>query len=410
MSTHRIRGFTAPAPGDLTTVTVAGRAIAVTVDDGQAYAFDDACTHLQCSLSGGEVEDGEVICPCHFAAFDIATGAVRTGPAQTALRLLSRAARGRRPHHRSTRVKPNRVVIVGASLAGATTAFALRETGFEGDIVLFGAEAELPYERPALSKGYLMENVPADKLLVRTAEAYDEHRIELRLGRSVTSLDVDRQNVTLDSGDVLHYTLAIVATGASNLRPPIPGLGLARVHQLRTVADADALRDELPDLRAAVVAGQGFIGCEITSTLTSMCVDVTAVDAAPGPLWGPLGSELTSVVGRWHDDRGVRLVNGLGVSAFVPDQTGPRVSAVELADGRRLEHRQPRLPDRLAPRPHDRQTPPWSVDRVRWNDHTVHRWPAGRPPRAQASQPPGRHQGGRASMTCSARTGPPWRT
>jgi nitrite reductase/ring-hydroxylating ferredoxin subunit len=86
MSMHRIPDFTAPSAGDLTTVAVDGRAIAVTVDAGQAYAFDDECTHAQCALSGGEVEDGAVICPCHFAAFDLSTGAVRTGPAQTALR------------------------------------------------------------------------------------------------------------------------------------------------------------------------------------------------------------------------------------------------------------------------------------------------------------------------------------
>ena len=86
MSTHRIDGFTIPDPGDLTKIEVDGRAIAVTVHGGQAYAFDDVCTHAQCSLSGGEVEDGAVTCPCHFAAFDVATGAVRTGPAKDALR------------------------------------------------------------------------------------------------------------------------------------------------------------------------------------------------------------------------------------------------------------------------------------------------------------------------------------
>ena len=86
MPTHRIPGFAAPAPGGLTTVKVAGRKIAVTIEDGQAHAFDDACTHAQCSLSGGEVEDGAVTCPLHFAAFDIRTGAVRTGPAKDALR------------------------------------------------------------------------------------------------------------------------------------------------------------------------------------------------------------------------------------------------------------------------------------------------------------------------------------
>ena len=86
MTTHHIPAFSAPAPGDVTTVEVAGRKVAVTVDHGQAYAVDDTCTHAQCSLSAGEVEDGAVICPCQFAAFDIATGAVRTGPAKEALR------------------------------------------------------------------------------------------------------------------------------------------------------------------------------------------------------------------------------------------------------------------------------------------------------------------------------------
>lgn len=86
MSTHHVPAFTPPAPGDLTSVEVAGRKLAVTVHDGQVYAFDDACTHAQCSLSGGEVEDGAVICPCHFAPFELSTGAMRAGPAKDALR------------------------------------------------------------------------------------------------------------------------------------------------------------------------------------------------------------------------------------------------------------------------------------------------------------------------------------
>ena len=232
---------------------------------------------------------------------------------------------------------PGSVVIVGASLAGATTAFALREEGFDGQIVLVGAEPHLPYERPALSKGYLAGDVPADKLLVRPAEAYAEQRIELRLGQEATGLDVDRRSVTLSSGEVLPYAHLVIATGADNVRPPIPGIDLDGIHQLRTVTDADALRAALPGLRTAVVVGQGFIGCEITATLTTLGVQVTAVDAVPGPLWGPLGPELSALVRRWHEDRGVRLVNGVSVSAFLPDGGGARVDAVELADGRRLD-------------------------------------------------------------------------
>ena len=228
------------------------------------------------------------------------------------------------------------VVVVGASLAGATAAFALRDRGFDGEIVLVGAERELPYERPALSKAYLAGDVPLDRLLVRSADAYDEHRIALRLGQAAIALDADRRTVTLDSGEVLPYTHLVVATGASNIRPPIPGIELPGVHQLRTAADADALRAELPGLRTAVVVGQGFIGCEITATLTTLGVAVTAVDAAPGPLWAPLGPQLSALVRRWHTDHGAELVNGVGVSALVPDAAG-RVSAVALADGRRVD-------------------------------------------------------------------------
>lgn len=230
----------------------------------------------------------------------------------------------------------DRVVIVGASLAGATAAFTLRERGFTGQIVLVGAETELPYERPALSKGYLADATRLDALLVRTPDAYDEHRIVLRLGDAATGLDVERRTVTLASGELLPYTHVVVATGASNVRPPIPGIDLGGVHQLRTVADADALRHELPGLRTAVVVGQGFIGCEITATLTALGVAVTAVDAVPGPLWGPLGAQLSALVRRWHSDRGARMVNGVGVSALVGDDAG-HVRAVELADGRRFD-------------------------------------------------------------------------
>lgn len=230
----------------------------------------------------------------------------------------------------------DRAVIVGASLAGATAAFSLRERGFAGDVVLVGAEPDLPYERPALSKSYLAGDVPLDKLLVRSADAYDEHRITLRLGHAAAALDVERRTVILDSGEVLPYAHLVIATGAGNVRPPIPGIDLVGVHQLRTAADADSLRAELPGLRTAVVVGQGFIGCEITATLTSLGVAVTAVDVVPGPLWGPLGPQLSALVRRWHTDRGARLVNGVGVNVFVPDGTG-RVRAVELTDGQRLD-------------------------------------------------------------------------
>jgi 3-phenylpropionate/trans-cinnamate dioxygenase ferredoxin reductase subunit len=230
-----------------------------------------------------------------------------------------------------------RVLIVGASLAGATVAFSLREVGFDGDIVLVGAETALPYERPALSKSYLAGEVELARLLVRPVGDYDAQRVQLRLGQVATGLDVDSRVVTLASGEQLAYDHLVIATGASNARPPIPGIDLAGVHQLRTAADAGALRAELPGLDRAVVVGMGFIGCEIAATLTTLGIDVAAVDPMPGPLWGPLGPQLSGVVRHWHEARGVRLINGVGVTAFLPDDGGSTVAAVELTDGRHLD-------------------------------------------------------------------------
>jgi 3-phenylpropionate/trans-cinnamate dioxygenase ferredoxin reductase subunit len=231
-----------------------------------------------------------------------------------------------------------RAVIVGASLAGATAAFSLRDDGFDGDIVVIGAETALPYERPALSKTYLAGDVQLDKLLVRPAEGYDAHRIELRLGQTANGLDTDRRLVTLTDGEQISYDHLVIATGAGNARPPIPGIDLAGVHQLRTAADADALRAELPGLNRAVIVGMGFIGCEIAATLNGLGVHVSAVDPMPGPLWEPLGPELSGTVRRWHQARGVELINNVGVTAFLPHgDGGTYVAAVELADGRRLD-------------------------------------------------------------------------
>jgi 3-phenylpropionate/trans-cinnamate dioxygenase ferredoxin reductase subunit len=231
-----------------------------------------------------------------------------------------------------------RAVIVGASLAGATAAFSLRENGFDGDIVLIGAETAPPYERPALSKTYLAGDVQLDKLLVRPAQDYETHRIELRLGQAATALDPDRRIVTLADGEQIFYDHLVIATGAANARPPIPGIDLAGIHQIRTAADADVMRAELPGLNRAVIVGMGFIGCEIAGTLNGLGVHVTAVDPMPGPLWGPLGPQLSDLVRRWHESRGVQLINNVGVTAFLPHgDGGAYVAAVELADGRRLD-------------------------------------------------------------------------
>lgn len=227
------------------------------------------------------------------------------------------------------------VVVVGASLAGATVAATLREVGFEGEITLLGEETVLPYERPPLSKNYLGGTATAADLLVHDEAFYAANQITLRLGERAVTLDGSL--IRLDSGDLLEYQTLVIATGAANIRPPIPGIDLRGVHQLRTLADADALRADLAGAKTAVVVGMGFIGCEIAATLTGLGIAVTAADGLPGPLWGPLGAELSAVVRGWHERHGVRILTGTSVTALVPDHSGTALAAVELSSGQRLE-------------------------------------------------------------------------
>lgn len=228
------------------------------------------------------------------------------------------------------------VLIVGASLAGATVAATLREAGYDGQVTLLGAETALPYERPALSKTYLTGSTDADALLVHPAPFYVEQGISLRLGETAVAVDVDRRQVRLASGDQVGYGTLVAATGASNVRPRVPGIDLPGVHQLRTLADADALRAALGGARTAVIVGMGFIGCEVTATLRGLGLTVTAVDAMPGPLWGPLGPDLSAVARQWHEQHGVRVLPDQRVMAFLPDPDGTAVAAVELVGGERL--------------------------------------------------------------------------
>ena len=225
-----------------------------------------------------------------------------------------------------------RVVVVGASLAGATAAVRLRALGHEGELTLVGAEQHLPYERPGLSKGYLTGELAKERLLVHQPEVYADSDVRLVLGTRARGLDVERRRVLLPDGE-LPYDVAVIATGSANVRPPIPGMDLAGVHQLRTLDDADALRTAAASAGSAVVVGTGFIGCEIAATLRGLGLEVTAVDGLPGPLWSVLGEQLSDLVRGWHEDHGVTVLGGVGVAAL---EGGEHVERVRLADGRVL--------------------------------------------------------------------------
>jgi 3-phenylpropionate/trans-cinnamate dioxygenase ferredoxin reductase component len=225
-------------------------------------------------------------------------------------------------------------VIVGASLAGAKAAETLREEGFDGRVVLVGAEEERPYERPPLSKDYLRGEVDREKVYVRDENFYAEQDIELRLGRTALSLDTANAHVELDDGEQLSYDRLLLATGAEPRRLSVPGGELDGVFYLRSVRDSDALRQRLDRGGAVVVVGAGWIGAEVAASARQRGLDVTVVEPASVPLERVLGKEIGAVYRDIHTDQGVRMLMGTGVEAFEGDGV---VERVRTSDGQVID-------------------------------------------------------------------------
>jgi 3-phenylpropionate/trans-cinnamate dioxygenase ferredoxin reductase subunit len=226
-------------------------------------------------------------------------------------------------------------VIVGASLAGAKAAETLREEGFDGRVVLIGAEEQRPYERPPLSKEYLRGEAGREKLWVHDdASFYDEHEIELRLGTTVTELDVGAREVTLGGGERMPFDGLLLTTGATPRPLDVPGADLDGVHYLRSVESSDAIRERLDRGGKVVVVGAGWIGSEAAASARQRGLEVTVVEPASVPLERVLGPEMGAVYRDVHADQGVELLLGTGVDAL---EGAGAVERVRTSDGRTID-------------------------------------------------------------------------
>jgi 3-phenylpropionate/trans-cinnamate dioxygenase ferredoxin reductase component len=221
------------------------------------------------------------------------------------------------------RVMNGTVVIAGAGLAGARCAENLRVLGFEGRIVLAGAEPHAPYERPALSKEFLAGR--RAELALRPAAFWDEHAIELHTGQLVDAVDTERRSAHV-GGELIDWDAFVIATGAAARRLPGP----SGVHHLRTIDDATALAADLSPATRLVVVGAGFIGGEVASTALPLVASVTVVEPLPLPLHRILGAEVGAILADRYRSHGVDLRLGVGVADFVGRE---RVRGVTLTDG-----------------------------------------------------------------------------
>lgn len=225
------------------------------------------------------------------------------------------------------------VVIVGAGQAGMQLAMSLRQQGSPAPITLIGEEAWPPYERPPLSKAFLVGELAEERLVLRKRQAYADLDIDLRLATRVTALDRTARTVTTERGEVLPYGVCVLATGSRARHLHVPGADLDGIATLRGIDDAKHLRDRVrPGLRAAVVGG-GYIGMEIAASLTKLGAAVTVIEALPRVMSRGVAPLVADHVAAVHRAKGVRLELGTGVAAFAGDEA---VRAVRLADGREI--------------------------------------------------------------------------
>ncbi|HEX9039426.1 MAG TPA: FAD-dependent oxidoreductase [Trebonia sp.] len=226
------------------------------------------------------------------------------------------------------------LVIAGAGLAGAKAAETLRAEGFAGPVVLIGDENERPYERPPLSKDYLMGKAERESIYVHPRDWYREHDVDLRLGAAVTGIDRERHAVTLADGSRVGYGKLLLATGSSPRRLPVPGASLQGVHYLRTVGDSDAIKQAFQSAERVAVIGAGWIGLEAAAAARTAGAEVAVVEMAELPLLRVLGREVAQVFADLHRANGVDLRMGAGVAEITG--SGDRVSGVLLSDGSHL--------------------------------------------------------------------------
>jgi len=224
-------------------------------------------------------------------------------------------------------------VIVGASMAGVTAAITLREESTD-TITVIGAEPEPPYERPPLSKAYLRGEVTFDSALVRPFAFYAEHAIETMLGTRAVRIDTTEQFVELADSRRVPFDRLLIATGGRNRHLSMPGAELEGIYGLRTVGDADRIREATTAGGRAVVVGMGFIGSEVAASLRKKGLDVVAIDPGKTPLFRVLGEAVGRTIADLHRAHGVRTIFEDTVASFEGEG---HVARVVTRNGLRLD-------------------------------------------------------------------------
>jgi NADPH-dependent 2,4-dienoyl-CoA reductase/sulfur reductase-like enzyme/nitrite reductase/ring-hydroxylating ferredoxin subunit len=303
--------------GSIVDGTVNDERVVVARSGGTAFAVGGACTHYGASLAGGIVTDGCIRCPLHHACFDLRTGAATCAPAMSPIPTydvvesdgMIRVGAKREPappaprHAASDDVRT--IVILGTGAAGTAAADMLRRRGFDGRVVMIGAEDELPYDRPNLSKDYLAGTCGDEWLPIKPREFYKDNDIELMLGHRVSAIDTLAHELRTLKGQSPRYDRLLIATGSDAVGLPIPTHGLRHVYTLRTLADSRAIIAASRSAKRAVIVGGSFIGLEVAASLRTRGVEVDLVAPSGLGLERIFGPTLSRFIQRLHESNGV---------------------------------------------------------------------------------------------------------
>jgi NADPH-dependent 2,4-dienoyl-CoA reductase/sulfur reductase-like enzyme/nitrite reductase/ring-hydroxylating ferredoxin subunit len=293
-----------------------GQAVIAIRRGHEYFVVAAACSHWGENLADGAVIGDTIRCAHHHACFSIRSGEALTPPALGPIQAFTVEPRGSgrvvtgpmkraKPHEMSG--GPKSVVIIGGGAAGSACALALRSEGYNGPVTMISADADLPCDRPNVSKDYLAGNAPEEWLFLRDAAGWEKAGIELRTRTRVTRIDRKARQVQLAGGDTLSYDALLLAPGTEATRLPIPGADLPHVHVLRTVDDARQIITKARDSVSAVVIGSSFIGMEAAASLKARGIDVHVVSPDTVPFARILGPQAGGVLHRAHVKNGVKF-------------------------------------------------------------------------------------------------------
>lgn len=330
---------------------VDGKAVVLARVGEEVFAIGAKCTHYQGPLEKGLIVGDTLRCPWHHACFSLRNGEALEAPAIDPLPCWEVRRDGDRitvhdrispaPRQAAATLpdRPEKIVIIGGGAAGFACAEMLRRRGWAGSLTMLSADADLPCDRPNLSKDYLAGNVPAKWLPLKPQSFYEKHEIDLHLQTRVTGIDSDAKTVTVDDGRDFPFDRLLIATGAEPVRLPISGAEQDHVFTLRTQADSDAIIGRAEQAKAAVVLGSGFIGLEVAAALRARDLEVHVVSLDQLPLEKVLGPEFGKLIRKLHEEHGVTFHMGTSIAEIgsegvtLEDRTEIRADLVILGTG-----------------------------------------------------------------------------